>query len=116
MRRNRENNINPMVPLRGWSNTIVGRRILHVTSEYRGGFSRPPLTGDVIVASVAIIPFAQLLRYRPIGASTVLAIGVMSFAACVALYWRVISTSLGIAKAKKSPEGILNWLRQTKER
>jgi hypothetical protein len=60
------------------------------------------LTGDVIVASVAIIPFAQVLHSRPIGAPTVLAIGVIAFAACVVLYWQVISTSLGVVKAKKS--------------
>jgi hypothetical protein len=59
------------------------------------------LTGDVIVASVAMLPFAQLLRYHPIGASSVLAIGVISFAACVVLYWQVISSSLGIVNVKK---------------
>jgi hypothetical protein len=59
------------------------------------------LTGDVIVTAVAILPFAQVLRNHPTGATAVLAIGVISFAACVVLYWRVISTSLGIVKAKK---------------
>lgn len=64
------------------------------------------LTGNVIVASVAMIPFAQLLRDHPVGAWTVLVIGVTSFAACVVLYWRVISTSLGIIRAKNSPKWI----------
>jgi hypothetical protein len=82
------------------------RNILRHERISRWFLAAAVLTGDVIVASVAMLPFAQLLHYHPVGAWSALAIGVVSFAVCVVLYWRVIISSLGISNAKKSSKSI----------
>jgi hypothetical protein len=57
------------------------------------------LTGLTMIGSVALIPLAQVLRWRYVVAVIVLAGGVLAFAGCIWVYWRLIRAALSLVAA-----------------